>query len=534
MKVRHRLVCAGCVGLSLLTGSGCGSTERAGAAAGDAAAADVISIDPSVRLLLRPSGMLVENLEVQGQPGVARAFDVRGTSNHVVLSFTARGEVPELKDLGAYAAWADGMLKEREIRDVDLRGMRNPIEEAGLAFVARSYVNKRGAAGAVCDAAGVRFETPGGFWTITWNADLGKIEASMPVIREVLRVMEIERVGGGVVAAGPAAVLSPGSPAPALEVREWIRGAPIDAMSAEGTYVVEFWATWCGPCAESIPHLTEMAKAHANVRFVGISVLEDNDKQQVQEFVAKMSDAMGYTVGYSGNTDGMARTWMAAARQRGIPTAFLVQRGRVMWIGHPMQLKRPLEQLARGELDVDAELKAFEAKLSAQDAAAARIAAVEECARLFDAGEREAAKAALAKIEETAAGKSAGEPLRMVWLCVEEPRAWREKMVAGMEASKEEGSEFALFAVNNAGRAPEECRWLVGELTTRFPDNWYTWLCGARMARALGDWDGALAYAERARGAVLAYQARNPEAPKGNALDVIGELEEDVRGLRGR
>jgi hypothetical protein len=54
------------------------------------------------------------------------------------------------------------------------------------------------------------------------------------------------------------------------------------------------------------------------------------------------------------------------------------------------------------------------------------------------------------------------------------------------------------------------------------------------MARALGDWDGALAYAERARGAVLAYQARNPEAPKGNALDVIGELEEDVRGLRGR
>jgi thiol-disulfide isomerase/thioredoxin len=237
--------------------------------------------------------MLVENLEVQGQPGVARAFDVRGTSNHVVLSFTARGEVPELKDLGAYAAWADGMLKEREIRDVNLRGMRNPIEEAGLAFVARSYVNKRGAAGAVCDAAGVRFETPGGFWTITWNADLGKIEASMPVIREVLQVMEIERVGGGVVAAGPAAVLSPGSPAPALEVREWIRGAPIDALSAEGTYVVEFWATWCGPCAESIPHLTEMAKAHANVRFVGISVLEDNDKQQVQEFVAKMSDALG-------------------------------------------------------------------------------------------------------------------------------------------------------------------------------------------------------------------------------------------------
>ena len=199
-------------------------------ARGDAAAADVIGFDPSVRVLMRPSDLLIKNPEVQGQSGVARAFDGRGTSNHEVLSFTARAEVPQLKDLAAFAAWADGMLKEREIRDVDLRGMRNPIEEAGLAFVARSYVNRPGAAGAVCDAAGVRFETPGGFWTITWNADLGKIDASMPVIREVLRIMDIERAGGGVVAEAAAGVLGPGSPAPALAVREWIRGTPVDAL----------------------------------------------------------------------------------------------------------------------------------------------------------------------------------------------------------------------------------------------------------------------------------------------------------------
>ncbi len=298
--------------------------------------------------------------------------------------------------------------------------------------------------------------------------------------------------------------------------------------------MVEFWATWCGPCAESIPHLTELARAHKDVRFIGISILEENDKKHVQEFVAAMGDKMNYTVGYPGNKDGMAQTWMTAARQRGIPTAFLVQRGRVVWIGHPVALGKPLERLAQGTLDVDAELKKFEAKLRAEDEAAARMAAVAECERLFDAGERAAAKAALAKIEETPEGRSEAEPLRMVWLCLEEPRVWREKMVAAMEASTQEGSEFALFVANNAGRAPDECRWLTGELTARFPDNWYTWLCGARMARVLGEWDAALAYAERSRGAVLAFQASNPDVPKGNAMDVIEALEEDVRASRGR
>ena len=35
--------------------------------------------------------------------------------------------------------------------------------------------------------------------------------------------------------------------------------------------VVEFWATWCGPCRTSIPHLIELQKKFKDVMFVGIS-----------------------------------------------------------------------------------------------------------------------------------------------------------------------------------------------------------------------------------------------------------------------
>ena len=40
----------------------------------------------------------------------------------------------------------------------------------------------------------------------------------------------------------------------------------------------------------------------------------------------------------------MARTWMAAAEEHGIPTAFVIRDGKIAWIGHPMSMDQPLDQ----------------------------------------------------------------------------------------------------------------------------------------------------------------------------------------------
>lgn len=146
-----------------------------------------------------------------------------------------------------------------------------------------------------------------------------------------------------------------GDPAPKLTVQEFVKGTPVTQFKPGNVYVVEFWATWCGPCKVSIPHLTELAKTYKDVTFVGVSVWE-TDQSKVKPFVAEMGDKMNYRValdvvppGAKGSQGAMAQNWMTAAGENGIPSAFIVGRdSKIAWIGHPMAMDKPLKEVVAG------------------------------------------------------------------------------------------------------------------------------------------------------------------------------------------
>ncbi len=126
----------------------------------------------------------------------------------------------------------------------------------------------------------------------------------------------------------------------------WVKGDPVTITPGK-VYVVEFWATWCPPCRDSIPHLTELqAKYGDRVVFVGVS---NEDVATVKPFVAKLGDQMAYTVAVD-PAGKVGNGYMTAFGQRGIPTAFIVDaEGRVVWLGHPMgDLKTVLDQVLAG------------------------------------------------------------------------------------------------------------------------------------------------------------------------------------------
>ena len=122
---------------------------------------------------------------------------------------------------------------------------------------------------------------------------------------------------------------------------------------------MEFWATWCGPCKTSIPHLTELQKKNPGVAFIGVSVWEQ-DQDKVKPFVEEMGDKMAYRVAMDAVPDkekasegAMAKSWMTAAGQNGIPTAFIINKeGKIAWIGHPMEMEKPLEKIIAGTWDL--------------------------------------------------------------------------------------------------------------------------------------------------------------------------------------
>ena len=148
----------------------------------------------------------------------------------------------------------------------------------------------------------------------------------------VFVLLSLAGVSGGAVSVGDR---------PNLDLRT-VTGQAVNADATRGKIlVVDFWATWCGPCMAEVPHMIRIQKelGPKGVIILGISL--DNSVAAMKQ----VAQQKGMTWPQVCDEKGWKSTPAQDPGVSSIPKTFILSpEGQVLWSGHPSQIDVPLEE----------------------------------------------------------------------------------------------------------------------------------------------------------------------------------------------
>ena len=146
--------------------------------------------------------------------------------------------------------------------------------------------------------------------------------------------------------------LSPllGKPAPPVELK-WLDGGDFTLADHAGSEIVmlDFWATWCGPCVKEMPLLADVADEFKSKGVVFFAVNQGDDRETIRDFLKQKELEIPVALDASGQTG-------TSYEVKGIPTLVLIDKKGIVQAVHvgynpniKQNLRRELNDLLAGK-----------------------------------------------------------------------------------------------------------------------------------------------------------------------------------------
>jgi len=149
-----------------------------------------------------------------------------------------------------------------------------------------------------------------------------------------------------------AAAVTPGEPAPDLALPLMSDGSTVRLSDLKGKVVyIDFWASWCGPCRQSLPLYEALYQKLASGHFQILAVNLDEDLADAENFLERHPVSYPVLLDPTGDS---AREWSLSV----MPSSYLVDaQGSLAYIyvgfeiSHMEKIEHDIEGLLEGLQD---------------------------------------------------------------------------------------------------------------------------------------------------------------------------------------
>ena len=156
------------------------------------------------------------------------------------------------------------------------------------------------------------------------------------------------------------AQLKAGDMAPMISITDWISNIP-DDKNLEGKFlIVDFWATWCAPCLESVPHMNNLVDKYKSRKDLAFLAITDEKQAKVEGLLKRVPFS-------SAVVSDVTRTTLNDYKIKAIPACVVIDdRGQIKWVGHSSKINsKIIDKILKREnpesVDIDTKYTAKEA-----------------------------------------------------------------------------------------------------------------------------------------------------------------------------